>query len=69
MTYAKGYQHGVKAYLESKLLNDNPYNPAVYREAHDAWEDGWLAARLARRRMHAFEIATRSYAKTLQPTL
>ncbi len=69
MTYARCYQQGVKAYLHSKLLNGNPYNCAVYPEAHDAWKDGWLDANHARRRVHALEAAARVYAKTLQPAL
>ena len=68
MTLSRIYQHGVKAYQNSKLLNANPYNSGLYPEAHDAWVDGWLYASRARRRTHAFEIAARSYAKTLQPT-
>ncbi len=69
MTYARCYQQGVKAYLHSKSLDGNPYNFAIHREAHDAWKDGWLGANHARRRVHAFEIAARLYAKTLQPAL
>ncbi len=52
MTHARVFQHGVKAYLDCKLLCSNPYEPAVDPEAHEAWRDGWLDARRARRRIH-----------------
>lgn len=67
MTYARSYQQGVKAYLDSKLFSGNPYDAAIYPEAHDAWKDGWLDASRSRRRIHALEIAARLYAKTLRP--
>ena len=69
MTYARCYQQGLKAYLHARLLNGNPYDCAAYPVAHDAWRDGWLDANRARRRAHAFEIAARLYAKTMQPAL
>lgn len=66
MTSGHIYQHGVKAYLGSKLLNHNPYDRAIYPEAHDAWENGWLDACRSRRRLRAFELVARAYANALQ---
>lgn len=68
MTYAQCYQQGVKAYLHSKLLDGNPYNFAIYPEAHDAWKDGWLDANHARRRA-CFRNSRALYAKALQHAL
>ncbi|WP_374307554.1 hypothetical protein [Methylocella sp.] len=44
MTYARFYQHGVKAFAEGRGLCANPHRRAMQGTAHDGWKDGWIDA-------------------------
>ena len=62
MTYARVYQHGMKAFIDGHPLGDNPYLLAC-AEAHEGWANGWLDASHSRWRTHALEIAGRPQIK------
>lgn len=44
MSYARFYQHGVKAFFEGRALRLNPHNGATHPHAHEGWTNGWLDA-------------------------
>ncbi|ACK50697.1 hypothetical protein Msil_1751 [Methylocella silvestris BL2] len=62
MSYARFYQHGVKAYVEGRALSMNPHNPRDQAEACEGWTEGWLDARQA----HVHRLAN-ELSKTLRP--
>jgi hypothetical protein len=58
--YMRSYQLGVIAFIKDRSLDANPYDPRNRAEAYEAWNDGWHAAREARRRLHGLEFRVRS---------
>jgi ribosome modulation factor len=60
VTYARGYQRGIKAFLDGIPLADNPYNGSVCVETRAAWSDGWHDASHASWRNHGHKNAAHS---------
>lgn len=47
MSYARFYQHGVKAHSDDRPLSQNPHNVRTHADAHEGWNNGWLDASAA----------------------
>ncbi|WP_395664457.1 hypothetical protein [Methylocella sp.] len=60
LSYARFYQHGVRAYAQGLALNANPHDRAGRGVAHDGWKDGWLDACHAHERKSAPDGPRRS---------